>query len=203
MRKEKGSITLFILIVCMFMIVILLIVNVGIMNRNRSQEKELEEIAKQYNQNETDLDNEYARIVDENEYATISQVHDIVQEEITNLFPTTYTQLTPVDGVSIVYGGYVQIGSLVVVNTTVRVDTSKVTLSTNNNYSTKILDGLPAPSTNSVLSGYYTYQTNNSNNTVNTWTTAVTDGSLTIAVSKEEVYNSGYIIRICGAYILN
>ena len=78
MKKEKGSVTLFILIACMFMIVILLIVNIGVMNKNRSEEKKIEEIAKQYNQNETDLNNAYEKIVDENEYVTKGELIEII-----------------------------------------------------------------------------------------------------------------------------
>ena len=78
MKKEKGSVTLFILIACMFMIVILLIVNIGVMNKNGSEEKKIEEIAKQYNQNETDLNNAYEKIVDENEYVTKGELIEII-----------------------------------------------------------------------------------------------------------------------------
>ena len=78
MKKEKGSVTLFILIACMFMIVILLIVNIGVMNKNRSEEKKIEEIEKQYNQNETDLNNAYEKIVDENEYVTKGELIEII-----------------------------------------------------------------------------------------------------------------------------
>ena len=78
MKKEKGSVTLFVLIACMFMIIILLIVNIGIMNKNRSEEKKIEEIAKQYNQNETDLNNAYEKIVDENEYITKGELIEII-----------------------------------------------------------------------------------------------------------------------------
>ena len=78
MKKEKGSVTLFVLIACMFMIIILLIVNIGIMNKNRSEEKKIEEIAKQYNQNETDLNNAYEKIVDENEYVTKGELIEII-----------------------------------------------------------------------------------------------------------------------------
>ena len=79
-KKEKGSVTLFILISCMFMIIILLVVNIGVMNKNRSQEKELEEISKQYNQNETDLNNSYDEVVDENEYLTKAEVLELIKE---------------------------------------------------------------------------------------------------------------------------
>ena len=78
MKKEKGSVTLFVLISCMFMIIILLVVNIGVMNKNRSQEKELEEISKQYNQNETDLDNTYDETVDNEGYIKKSEVEELM-----------------------------------------------------------------------------------------------------------------------------
>ena len=69
-KKEKGSVTLFILIACMLMIVILLVINIGVMNKNASQEKNIDEMSKQYNQNETDLDSTYDGIVDKQGYVT-------------------------------------------------------------------------------------------------------------------------------------
>ena len=91
MKKEKGSVTLFVLIACMFMIIILLIVNIGIMNKNRSEEKKIEEIAKQYNQNETDLDDAYEKIVDENEYVTKGELIEIIYP-VGSIYITTNEQ---------------------------------------------------------------------------------------------------------------
>ena len=90
MKEEKGAITLFVLISCMFMVVILLVVNIGVMNKNRSQEKNLEEIAKQYNQNETDLDNAYAKVADENTYLTELQIEELIEEKIKTSRLETY-----------------------------------------------------------------------------------------------------------------
>ena len=81
-KEEKGSVTLFVLISCMFMVVILLIVNIGVMNKNRSQEKNLEEIAKQYNQNETDLDNVYNETMNKQEYITKQELEDIISVKV-------------------------------------------------------------------------------------------------------------------------
>ena len=91
MKKEEGSVTLFVLIACMFMIIILLIVNIGIMNKNRSEEKKIEEIAKQYNQNETDLNNAYEKIVDENEYLTKGELIEIIYP-VGSIYITTNEQ---------------------------------------------------------------------------------------------------------------
>ena len=82
MKKEKGSVTLFVLISCMFMIVILLVVNIGVMNKNRSQEKNLEEISKQYNQNETDLDSTYANTLEKQDYVT-KQEYENLKDQMT------------------------------------------------------------------------------------------------------------------------
>ena len=86
-KEEKGSVTLFVLIACMFMIMVLLMINIAVMNRNRSQERELEEIAKEYNQNETDLDNAYAKVVGENEYVTAKDVQEMINENLLKEYP--------------------------------------------------------------------------------------------------------------------
>ena len=90
-KEEKGSVTLFVLIACMFMIMVLLMINIAVMNRNRSQEIELEEIAKEYNQNETDLDNAYAKVVGENDYATVSEITNIIYP-VGSIYITTNNQ---------------------------------------------------------------------------------------------------------------
>ena len=82
MKKEKGSVTLFVLIACMFMIVILLIVNIGITNKNRSEEKKIEEITKQYNQNEVDLDNVYKETEEKQEYVTKDELEEILNDKV-------------------------------------------------------------------------------------------------------------------------
>ena len=87
MKKEKGSVTLFVLIACMFMIIILLIVNIGIMNKNRSEEKKIEEIAKQYNLSETELDNTYGELTDGNEYVTAEQVQQMIDNNLLKQYP--------------------------------------------------------------------------------------------------------------------
>ena len=202
-KSQRGSITLFVLIACMFFIIILLIINIGIINKNTSQEKNLEEISKAYEVSETKLDDTYEKVVDENQYATIGDVYEIVNEEITNLFPKEYTQPTPVNGVSIYDGGYVRIGNLVIINMVIMVNTSKIAISTDNNTRTKVLEGLPSPKTSASLTSYYTYQVSTYNNTVNAYATITTDGDMTIATSKEEPYTSGYGFRIHGAYIID
>lgn len=43
-NKEKGSVTLYVLIVCMFFIGILLLINIGLINNKTNKEKELNQI---------------------------------------------------------------------------------------------------------------------------------------------------------------
>ena len=56
-------------------------------NKNKSQQKDLEEIAKQYNQNETDLNNTYAEVADENNYLTEKQIKELIQESKLEMYP--------------------------------------------------------------------------------------------------------------------
>ncbi len=86
-RGEKGSVTLFVLVACMFMIIILLMVNVGVMNKNATQSKELDKIAKEYSQNETDLDEAYAKAVDENQYVTAKDVQEMIDNNLLKQYP--------------------------------------------------------------------------------------------------------------------
>ena len=86
-RGEKGSVTLFVLVACMFMIIILLMVNVGVMNKNATQSKELDKIAKEYSQNEIDLDEAYAKAVDENQYVTAKDVQEMIDNNLLKQYP--------------------------------------------------------------------------------------------------------------------
>ena len=91
-KGEKGSVTLFVLIACVFMIIILLMVNMSVMNRNISQEKDLEEIAKEYGQNETDLDETYAKAIDNINY--VAQIGDIKYETLREAIEAVKTDET-------------------------------------------------------------------------------------------------------------
>ena len=196
-KSQRGSITLFVLITCMFFIIILLVINIGGISKNTSQEKELEEISKAYEVNETELDDTYKKVVDENEYATIGDVYEIVNEEITNLFPKEYIQPTPVDGVKVYDGGYVKIGNLVIVNMTISINTSEITISTDPNNLTTIATGLPKAKTRAILTGYYSAE-----GAENIFARAM-DGDLRLATGSEKKYTSGFGILITGAYIID
>ena len=87
MKKEKGSVTLFVLITCMFMIMILLIVNIGVMNKTTNQEKELDKIVKEYSVSETDLDNIYKKIEDNQRYVTAEEVEKMIKNNFLKIYP--------------------------------------------------------------------------------------------------------------------
>ena len=201
-KSQRGSITLFVLIACMFFIIILLIINIGVINRNTNQEKKLEEISKAYEVNENDIDDTYKRVVDENQYATIGDVYEIVNQEISDLFPTDYIKPSVVNGVSYRNGGYVQIGNIVIVNMGVTINTSQLSLSTNNNNQTIIASGFPKPKGTIGISSYYTVTLSNGHSTQYNWTKINQNGELCLSTSVENKYTSGYGIRILGTYIL-
>ena len=58
-NKEKGSVTLYVLIVCMFFIGILLLIDIGLINNKTNKEKELNQILANYSQSDNDLNNVY------------------------------------------------------------------------------------------------------------------------------------------------
>ena len=82
MKKEKGSITLFVLIACMFMIIILLMINIGVANKSRNQEKQLGQIVEEYSVNTTDIDSEYEKVanVSDNPYITSEDVIELINK---------------------------------------------------------------------------------------------------------------------------
>ena len=111
-KEEKGSVTLFVLISCMFMVVILLVVNIGVMDKNRSQEKNLEEIVKQYNQNETDLDNIYEEKVEDEGYIKKAEVEEIINTKIENVKKDMYYMPGDIAMVNFAGAGFVTTGGI-------------------------------------------------------------------------------------------
>lgn len=86
-KEEKGSITLFVLVACLFFIIILLLVNIGLMNKKTNQEKELEQIAKAYTVNETDMESAYEETMSENGYLTAKEVRELIQQSKLEIYP--------------------------------------------------------------------------------------------------------------------
>lgn len=62
-KKERGSVTLFVLVTCIFMVMILTTVMVNIENKKQAQKKEIEQITKSYEQNEQKMEEIYSKMV--------------------------------------------------------------------------------------------------------------------------------------------
>ncbi len=63
-NKEKGSITLFVLIGIIFILIILGVIYFSRQNKSIAQEKEIRQIEKSYNVNTNDLSEEYNEIIE-------------------------------------------------------------------------------------------------------------------------------------------
>lgn len=88
MRKgEKGSITLFALVMCLLMLVILVLINMKVSNKSISQEKNLEKIMKEYSADEAKMDETYAKTIGSTEYVTIDQVKALISEVKLDIYP--------------------------------------------------------------------------------------------------------------------
>ena len=79
-NKEKGSVTIFVLITCLFFIIVLLLVNVGIMNKNANQEKEIAQITKNYTVTNEDLEQAYSLATEENTFVTLKDLEKLIEE---------------------------------------------------------------------------------------------------------------------------
>lgn len=74
------------------MVIVLLMVNMGVMNRNKGQERDLEEIAKEYGQNKTSLDEAYAKAINNIKY--VAQIGDIKYETLREAIEAVKTDET-------------------------------------------------------------------------------------------------------------
>ena len=63
-NKEKGSITLFVLIGIIFILIILGVIYFSRQNKSMAQEKEIRQIEKSYSVNTNDLSEEYNEIIE-------------------------------------------------------------------------------------------------------------------------------------------
>ena len=63
-NKEKGSITLLVLIGIIFILIILGVIYFSRQNKSIAQEKEIRQIEKSYNVNTNDLSEEYNEIIE-------------------------------------------------------------------------------------------------------------------------------------------
>ena len=64
-KGERGAITLFVSVVCIFVMIMLMTYSMRIENKKQTQSKEIEEITKSYQQNEQQMEQIYANIINQ------------------------------------------------------------------------------------------------------------------------------------------
>lgn len=195
--EEKGAVTLFVLIACLLMLIIVLSINIAMSNKRVNQEKELDAIARTYTINEGNLEDEYVKIAEKNEYPTIGQVEEMIQSKL----PVhEKINVTPLDGVQTSSWQIVEkIGHIVIVNMRFSVNTSKLQLSTNANDRTVVIKNFPVPKTGSAyLNSGYTVDGGSDGHIYQPASVLINQkGELTIQVSGgNKVYRS----RICNYF---
>ena len=118
MKKERGSITLFVLIAMMFFLIILIGIYLNIMSKNQEVKNTIDRIEKEYSLDEIDLDQVYQEIInkeqevkislrklsDDTEYISGTWINDSV---IVNIeFPaSTQNKIIYINGVENTYNG--------------------------------------------------------------------------------------------------
>ena len=65
-KGERGSITLFVVIVCIFIVIMLVAFMMGIENKKQIQEKEIKQITQSYTQNEQKMEEIYEKALNAN-----------------------------------------------------------------------------------------------------------------------------------------
>lgn len=129
-KNEKGSITLFILIVSIFILIVLLIVNIAIINKNATQERQLEEISKVYNQDESDLKSTYEQNVENQNYISREEFNETINNLTTligigGVEESGDNYIRFVNGIQIVWGSFDVYGSTSSSKTTTTVNFPK------------------------------------------------------------------------------
>lgn len=65
-KGERGSITLFVVIVCIFIVIMLVAFMMGIENKKQIQDKEIKQITQSYTQNEQKMEEIYEKALNAN-----------------------------------------------------------------------------------------------------------------------------------------
>ena len=60
-KGERGSVTLFVLVICMFVTIMLSAYMINMQNKKQAQEREIDRITESYNQNEQQMEEIYNR----------------------------------------------------------------------------------------------------------------------------------------------
>lgn len=129
-KNEKGSITLFVLIVSIFILIVLLIANIAMINKNATQERQLEEISKVYNQDESDLKSTYEQNVENQNYISREEFNETINNLTTligigGVEESGDNYIRFVNGIQIVWGSFDVYGSTSSSKTTTTVNFPK------------------------------------------------------------------------------
>ena len=79
-KKERGAITLFTVVMCMFLITNVILINIGIMNKNASQEKEIAKISENYEVSEIKMEQAYKDVIDSKEYPNYGELLELLEK---------------------------------------------------------------------------------------------------------------------------
>lgn len=60
-KGEKGSVALFVLVICMFVTIMLSAYMINMENKKQAQQREIDRITESYNQNEQEMEELYNR----------------------------------------------------------------------------------------------------------------------------------------------
>lgn len=64
MNKERGSISLFVIVSCLFLLLLVLVIVFNINNKKANQELILNQIVKEYEHDNNEIESEYQNLVD-------------------------------------------------------------------------------------------------------------------------------------------
>lgn len=79
-KKEKGSITLFVLITGMFFIVVLLLINIALINKKAEQGQQIDKINGVYAVNSGELEFAYEAAVAGKTYVTVEEMNELMEQ---------------------------------------------------------------------------------------------------------------------------
>ena len=81
MKKEKGSVTLYVTLSCIILVTVLSLTVFNITNRNNNQKKQLEKITDNYSVSEEDMEQAYLEAGGDNtKYVTLEEVEALMEE---------------------------------------------------------------------------------------------------------------------------
>lgn len=86
-KREKGTITLMVLVVCLLMLSIIMIITMNISNKSQEQNKKIETIVNNYSESDAKLEEVYNETVSSSGYATLNDVNDMINKKMKSIYP--------------------------------------------------------------------------------------------------------------------